>query len=117
MYLSLDRNLVGGDEVIRSSSFPTCHHDDGHGCCSAVLRGDHHCDVVWWSTWSELSGATRDVVDMRSAEPLGTACSIGDGVGAVGTAFAADGVFVVVIGLCGDLTWTCTKYQMLCKKW
>ena len=45
-----------------------------------------------------------------------TACSIGDGVGGVGTTFAADGVFVVVVGLCGDLTWTCTKYQMLCKK-
>ena len=35
--------------------------------------------VVLWSTWSELGGATRDVVDVvrgrrgrRSAEPLGT---------------------------------------------
>ena len=26
------------------------------------LRGDHHCDVVWWSMWSELGRATRDVV-------------------------------------------------------
>jgi len=58
-----------------------------------------------WSTWSVV-----DVVGVR------TACSIGDGVGAVGTAFAAAGVLVVVVGLCGELTWTCTKYQMLCKK-
>jgi len=64
VYLSLDRDLVGGDEVVRSSSFPTCRHDDGHGCRSAVLRGDHHCDVVWWSTWLELGGAARDVVDV-----------------------------------------------------
>ena len=64
MYLSLDRNLVGGDEVVRSSSFPTYRHDGGRGCRSAVLRGDHHCDVVWWSRWSELGGAARDVVDM-----------------------------------------------------
>ena len=79
MYLSLDRNLVGGDEVVRSSSFPTCRHDGGRGCRSAVLRGDHHCDVVWWSMWSELGGAARDVVDVvrgrhgrSSAELLGT---------------------------------------------
>ena len=61
MYLSLDRNLVGGDEVVRSSSFSACC-DGGRGCHSAVLRGDHHCDVVWWSRWSELGGAARDVV-------------------------------------------------------
>ena len=62
MYLSLDRNLVGGDEVARSSSFPTCRHDGGRGCRSAVLRGDHHlrCGLVVW--WSELGGAARDVV-------------------------------------------------------
>ena len=47
--LIFDRNLVGGDEVIRSSSFPTYRHDGGRGCRSAVLHGDHHCDVVWWS--------------------------------------------------------------------
>ena len=77
MYLSLDRNLVDGDEVVRSSSFPTCRHDGGHGCRSAVLRGDHYCDVVWWSEvggaaldvvwwsmWSELGRAARDVVDV-----------------------------------------------------
>ena len=75
--LIFDRNLVGGDEVVRSSSFLTCRHDGGRGCCSAVLRGDHHCDVVWWSRWSELGGAARDVVDVvhgrcgrSSAEPL-----------------------------------------------
>ena len=64
MYLSLDRNLVGGDEVVRSSSFSACRHDGGRGCRSAVLRGDHHCDVVWWSTWSELGAAAQDVVDV-----------------------------------------------------
>ena len=64
MYLSLDRNLVGGDEVVRSSSFPTCRHDCGLDCRSAVLRGDHHGDVVLWSRWSELGRAARDVVDV-----------------------------------------------------
>ena len=74
MYLSLDRNLVDGDEVVQSSSFPACRHDDGRGCRSAVLRGDHHCDVVWWSElggaardvvwWLELGGAARDMVDV-----------------------------------------------------
>ena len=46
--LIFDRNLVGGDEVVRSSSFSACC-DGGRSCHSAVLRGDHHCDVVWWS--------------------------------------------------------------------
>ena len=49
--LIFDRNLVGGDEVVRSSSFSACC-DGGRSCHSAVLRGDHHCDVVWWSRWS-----------------------------------------------------------------
>ena len=44
--LIFDRNLVGGDEVVRSSSFLTYRHDCGRDCRSAVLRGDHHCDVV-----------------------------------------------------------------------
>ena len=85
MYLSLDGNLVDGDEVVRSSSFLTYSHDGGHGCRSAVLRGDHHCDVVWWSMWSELA---RDVVDVvrgrSSAELLGTwsTWSVVDVVGA-----------------------------------
>ena len=57
--LIFDRNLVGGDEVVRSSSFSACC-DSGRGCHSAVLRGDHHCDVVWWSG------------GRSSAEPLGT---------------------------------------------
>ena len=74
--LTLDRNLVGGDEVVRSSSFPTCRHDGGRGCRSAVLRGDHHRDVVWGSMWSELGRAAQDVVDVvcgrSSAELLGT---------------------------------------------
>ena len=72
MYLSLDRNLVGGDEVVRSSSFLACC-DGGRGCHSAVLRGDHHCDVVWWSRWSELGGAARDVVDVVWWSELGRA--------------------------------------------
>ena len=78
MYLSLDRNLIGGDEVVWSSSFSTCRHDCGRNCRSAVLRDDHHCDVVWWSRWSELGRAARDVVDVvrgrrgrSSAQPRG----------------------------------------------
>ena len=78
MYLSLDRNLVDGDKVVRSSCFSTCC-DGGRGSHSAVLHGNHHCDVVWWSRWLELGRAARDVVDMvrgrrgrSSAEPLGT---------------------------------------------
>ena len=63
MYLSLDRNLVDGDKVIRSSYFSACC-DGGRGCHSAILRGDHHCDMVWWSRWSELGGAAQDVVDV-----------------------------------------------------
>ena len=66
MYLSLDRNLVDGDKVVRSSCF-SAYCDSGRGCHSVVLRGDHHCDVVWWSRWSELSGAARDVVDVVGA--------------------------------------------------
>ena len=63
MYLSLDRNLVDGDKVVRSSYFLACS-DGGRSCHSAVLHGDHHCNVVWWSRWSELGGAARDVVDV-----------------------------------------------------
>ena len=74
MYLSLDRNLVDGDEVVRSSSFLTCRNG-GRGCHSAVLCGDHHCDVVWWSRWSELGGAARDVVWWSSWSELGGARS------------------------------------------
>ena len=80
--LIFDRNLVGGDEVIRSLSFSACC-DVGRSCHSAVLRGDHHCDVVWWSElggaardvvwWSELGGATRDVVDVVWWSELGGA--------------------------------------------
>ena len=59
--LIFDRNLIGDDEVVRSSSFSTCRHDCGRDCRSAILRGDHHCDVVWWSTWSvvDVVGARR----------------------------------------------------------
>ena len=59
--LIFDRNLVDGDKVIRSSCFSACC-DGGRSCHSAVLHGNHHCDVVWWLRWSELGGAARDVV-------------------------------------------------------
>ena len=72
MYLSLDRNLIGGDEVVRSSSF-SAYRDGGRGCHSAVLHGDHHYDVVWWSRWSELGGAARDMVDVVWWSELGRA--------------------------------------------
>ena len=36
---------------------------------------------------------------------------IGDGVGEVGAAFVAAGVLVAVVGLCGDLAWTCIEYR------
>ena len=87
MYLSLDRNLVDGDKVVRSSCFLACC-DSGRGCHSAVLCGNHHCDVVWWL---ELGGAAQDVVDVvrgrcgrSSAEPLETwsTWSVVDMVGA-----------------------------------
>ena len=55
--------MVSGDEVVRSSSFSACC-DGGRGCHNAVLRGDHRCDVVWWSRWSKLGGAARDMVDV-----------------------------------------------------
>ena len=87
MYLSLNTNLVGGDEVVWSSSFLTYRHDGGRGCRSAVLRGDHNCDVVWWSTWLELGGAARDVVDVVWWSELGRA--------------ARDVVDVVVVGMVG----------------
>ena len=66
-----DRNLIGGDEVVQSSSFLTYHHDCSRDCRSAVLRGDHHCDVVLWSRWSELGGAARDVVDVVAVDVVG----------------------------------------------
>ena len=44
--LIFDRNLVDGDKVVRSSYFSACC-DGGHGCHSAVLRGDHHCGSTW----------------------------------------------------------------------
>ena len=44
------------------------HHDGGRDCRSAVLRGDHHCDVVWWS---ELSRAARDMVDVVAIDVVG----------------------------------------------
>ena len=70
MYLSLDRNLVDGDKVVRSLYFSACC-DGGRGCHSVVLRGDHHCDMVWWSRWSELGGAALDVVDVVAIDVVG----------------------------------------------
>ena len=105
MYLSLDRNLIGCDEVVRSSSFSACC-DGGRGYHSAVLHGDHHCDVIWWSRWLELGRAARDVVDVvRGRHGCSSSSVVGDGVGAVGAAFAAAGVLVVVVGLCVDQAW------------
>jgi hypothetical protein len=60
--------------------------DSGCDCHSTVLCGDHHCDVVWWSRWSELGGAPRDVVDVvwwsRWSELGGAARDVVDVVGA-----------------------------------
>ena len=59
-----------------------------------------------WSTWSELSGAARDMVDVvRGRHGCSSSSVVGDGVGAVGAAFAAAGVLVVVVGLCVDQAW------------
>ena len=46
VYLSLDENLVGGDKIVCPSSFPTCCHDSGRSCRSAVLCGDYYCDAT-----------------------------------------------------------------------
>ena len=59
-----------------------------------------------WSMWSELGGAARDVVDVvRGRRGCSSSSVVGDGVGAVGAAFAAAGVLVVVVGLCVDQAW------------
>ena len=85
MYLSLDRNLVDGDEVVRSSSFPTHRHDGGRGCRSAVssrrssLRRGLVVDVVGaWRSCSGrgrrgrvVGGAARDVVDVVAVDVVG----------------------------------------------
>jgi len=59
--------------------------------------------VVWWSRWSELGGAARDVVDVvrgrrgrSSAEPLGTWSTWSELGGA-----ARDVVDVVVVDVVG----------------
>ena len=64
--LIFDRNLVGGDEVVRSSSFSACC-DGGRDCHSAVLHGDHHCDVVWWSGGRSLAEPLRTWSGGRSS--------------------------------------------------
>jgi hypothetical protein len=46
VYLSLNRNLVSGDEIVWPSSFLTYHHDNGRSSHNAVLCNDHHCDMV-----------------------------------------------------------------------
>ena len=56
--------------------------------------------------WSELGKAARDVVDVvRGRCGCSSSSVVGDGVGAVGAAFAAAGVLVVVVGLCVDQAW------------
>ena len=101
MYLSLDRHLVGCDEVVRSSSFPTCRHDDGRGCRSAVLCGDHYCDVVWWSMWSELGGAARDVVDVVAVDVVGARRSRSGRGRRLGQLAIGDGVDLYVVFIFG----------------
>jgi len=45
--LIFDRNLVGGDEVVRSSSFPTCRYGGGHG----DVRGEMQSETFFvWRT-------------------------------------------------------------------
>ena len=100
MYLSLDRNLIGGDEVVRSSSFSACSHG-GRGCRSAVLRGDHHCDVVWWSMWSELGGAARDVVDVVAVDVVGARRSRSGRGRRLGQLAIGDGVDLYVVFIFG----------------
>ena len=99
MYLSLDRNLVDGDKVVRSLYFSACC-DGGRGCHSAVLRGDHHCDVVGWSRWSELGGVAQDMVwwsgGRSSAELLRTWSMWSELDGAAGD--VVDVVAVDVVG-------------------
>ena len=46
VYLSMDGTVVGDDKIVWPSSFSTCCHDGGRVCCSAVLCGDHYCDLI-----------------------------------------------------------------------
>jgi len=46
VHLSFDESLFGGDKIVWSSSFLTCYHEGGRGYRSAVLRGEHYCDMT-----------------------------------------------------------------------
>jgi len=46
VYLTLDESLVGDDKIVWPSSFPTCCHDGGRGCCSVVFCGDYYRDMI-----------------------------------------------------------------------
>jgi len=46
IYLSLDESLFGGDKIVWSLSFVICFHEGCCGCRSAVLRGDHYCNMT-----------------------------------------------------------------------
>ena len=46
VHLSLDESMFGVDKIVWFSSFMTCCHEGGHGYRSAVLRGDHYCDLT-----------------------------------------------------------------------
>lgn len=48
---------------------------------------------------------------MDDLERLAWRLAIGGGAGAVGAAFITARVLIAVVGLCGDLTWTCTEYS------
>ena len=98
--LIFDRNLVGGDEVVRSSSFSACSHG-GRGCRSAVLRGDHYLRrglVVWWS---ELGGAARDVVDVVAVDVVGARRSRSGRGRRLGQLAIGDGVELYVVFIFG----------------
>jgi len=46
VHLSLDESLFGGDKIVRSLSFVICCPEGCCGCRSAVLRGDHYCNMT-----------------------------------------------------------------------
>jgi len=46
VHLSLDKCLFGGNKIVWSLSFVTCCHEGCCGCRSAVLHGDHYCDMA-----------------------------------------------------------------------
>jgi hypothetical protein len=64
--LIFDRNLIGGDEVVRSSSFSTCRHDCGRGCHGDV-RGEMQSETSFvWRTCMCGVGPCMLVETMRT---------------------------------------------------